>query len=362
MNKKIDYSVDKSNLRQVILNFPAQLKWAVSNWRKFRLSKIFSNVILCGMGGSALPMEFVVNYLNNNPGIKLKNIPFFVHRNYELPATTTKNSLLIFCSYSGNTEETIGAYTKAIKAGLNGAVITSGGNLEKLAIKNNTALIKIPSPSIPPRYATGYIIGFLLSLLADNKIIKDVSKELVKTSEYLKRILSDGKMEKQGIELAKKLKNKIPLIYSSVNYKIAAKVWKIKLNENSKVPAFWNYIPELNHNELVGFSKPNTHRFFVLILRDNKDNKSILKIMDITAGLLKKQNIPFEFIEMTGNNFFDKVFSIMLLGDWISYYLALQQRVDPWAVDVINEFKKQLKKRINIHRNVYIHLTHLCLS
>lgn len=344
MDEKIDYSVDKSNLRQVILNSPNQIRWTIDNWKKVYLNEAFSNVILCGMGGSAWPMEFVINYLSNSPGIKLKNIPFFVHRNYRLPAAAVKDSLLIFSSHSGDTEETLTAYGEAIKSGLNGIVITSGGILEKLAIKNNTPLIKIPEPSIPPRYVTGYIVGFLLKLLANNGIIKDVSRELIKTSEYLEKIISSGKLERQGIELAKKLKNKIPLIYSSVNYKIAAKVWKIKFNENSKVPAFWNYIPELNHNELVGFSKANVRRFFVLILKDNKDNKSILKVMDITAGLLKKRNMLFEFIEMTGDNFFDKMFSAMLLGDWISYYLAIEQRIDPCAVEIISEFKKQLKE------------------
>lgn len=345
MDEKIDYSVDKSNLRQVILNSPRQLKWVLNNWKELNLGRIFSNVIVCGMGGSAWPMEFVINYLSNNPDIKLKDIPFFVHRNYGLPVTAAKDSFLIFSSYSGDTEETLTAYAETVKSGLNGVVITSGGNLEKLAIKNNTPLIKIPGPSIPSRYATGYIVGFLLKLLSDNEIIKDVSRELVKTSEYLERILSDGKLEKQGIKLAKKFKNKIPLICSSVNYKIAAKVWKIKFNENSKIHAFWNYIPELNHNELAGFSKPNAHRFFVLILRDNKDNKSILKVTNITAGLLREQGIPFEFIEMTGNNFFDKVFSAVLLGDWVSYYLALKQKIDPWAVNIINEYKKQLKEQ-----------------
>lgn len=326
------------------MDSPGQLKWVVAHWQKLNLKRNFSNVILCGMGGSALPMELAISYLINNPHIKLKNVPFLVHRNYGLPSAANKNTLLIFSSYSGNTEETLSAYKEAIKSGLNGVAITSGGDLERRALKNNTPLIKIPDPSMPPRYATGYIVSFLLNLLADNKIIKDVSRELLKTSEYLEKTLKNGKSERQGIALAKKLENKIPLIYSSVNYKIAAKIWKIKLNENSKIQAFWNYFPELNHNELVGFSKGNIHPFFVLLLRDNKYDKAILKVIDITARLLEKRKIPLEFIELTGYNFFEKVFSNLLLCDWVSYYLAVKQGIDPFAVDIIDDFKKQRGK------------------
>ncbi|MFH1048239.1 MAG: bifunctional phosphoglucose/phosphomannose isomerase [Patescibacteria group bacterium] len=342
--RKIDYSIDKSNLRRIIINSPNQLSWAISNWKLMIFKRKFSNVILCGMGGSAWPMEFVINYLTTNSSMRLSKIPIIIHRNYGLPDEAGKDSLMIFSSYSGNTEETIEAYRAAIKAGIKGVIITSGGKLESLAIQNRTPVLKIPEKNIPPRYSTGYMVVFLLKLLADAKIIKNASREISRTSEYLKNILANGKMEHQGHELAKKIGNKIVLIYSSVNYRIAAKVWKIKINENSKMPAFWNYMPEFNHNEMVGFTHANPKHFFVLILKDTEDNKDILKVLDISKMLLSRRGFFPEVINMTGDNFFSKVFSATLLCDWVSYYLALRNGIDPSPVPIVDEFKKDLKK------------------
>lgn len=342
--EKADYSIDKSNLRQVILNSPNQLRWAVNNWKQISFKKKFSNVILCGMGGSAWPIEFVVNYLTTNPSARLSNAPVIIHRNYGLPDEADKNSLMIFSSYSGNTDETIKAYEAAFKAGIKGVVMTSGGKLEKLAARNRTKVIRIPEKNIPPRYSTGYMVGFLAKLLADAKIMKDASGDIIKTSKYLKKILADGKLEKRGYELAKKIGGRTTIIYASVNYRIAAKVWKIKINENAKVPAFWNHIPEFNHNEMVGFTRANPKQFFAIMLKNKKDDKEILKVMDITEKLLTSRGFLLEEVEMRGNNFFSKIFSTTLLCDWVSYYLALGNGIDPAPVSLVDEFKKELKK------------------
>lgn len=343
--KKIDYSVDKSSLRQIIINSPNQLSWAISNWKPMVFKKKFSNVILCGMGGSAWPIEFVINYLTTNPSMRLRKIPIIIHRNYGLPDEADSNSLMIFSSYSGNTEETIEAYKAAFKKGINGVVITSGGELGKIALENKTPVLEIPEKNIPPRYSTGYMVGFLLKLLADAKIIKNASREIFRTSEYLKNILANGKIEHRGHELAKKIGKRISLIYSSVNYRIAAKVWKIKINENAKMPAFWNHFPEFNHNEMVGFTLGEPKLFFVIILENGEDDEEIIKVIGITKKLLASRGFEIETIEMKGDNFFSKVFSTTLLCDWVSYYLALNEGVDPSPVQIADEFKKELKKQ-----------------
>lgn len=351
--QKIDYSVDKSNLRQIILNSPNQLSWAIDNWKPIIFKKKFANVILCGMGGSAWPIEFVVNYLTTNPKMRLNNTPIIIHRNYGLPDEINKNSLMIFSSYSGNTEETIETYKAALKAGVKGVVMTSGGELEKLAIKNRTKILKIPEKNIPPRYSTGYMVGFLSKLLEDAKIMKDASRDIIKTSEYLEKILADGKLEERGRELAKKINGKIPIIYASVNYRIAAKVWKIKINENAKIPAFWNHIPEFNHNEMVGFTLADPKQFLIIVLRNKEDNKEILKVMDITEKILVNRGFLLEDIEMKGSNFFSKIFSTTLLCDWCSYYLAILGGIDPAPVEMVNEFKEELIKIKNNNENSY---------
>ncbi len=345
--EKIDYSIDKSNFRQTILDSPNHLKEAIKNWKPIKFKKKFSNVILCGMGGSAWPMEFVINYFTTVPSARLRKIPFIIHRNYGLPDEADKDSLMIFCSFSGNTEETIAAYKTAFKDGIKGVIITSGGLIEELANKNGTIVLKVPKKNIPfgcARCATGYMVGYLLKLLADARIIKDDSPEIMATSEFLNKVIAKKKLEKRGYELAKKIGNRIVLIYASVNYRIAAKVWKIKINENAKMPAFWNHLPEFNHNEMVGFSRTNSDQFFVIMLENKKDDKEILKVTDISKRLLVKRNIFLESVQMEGNNFFSNVFYATLLGDWVSYYLALQNGIDPTPVEMVDEFKKELKK------------------
>ncbi len=347
--EKIDYSADKSNLHQTIIDSPNQLSSAINNWKPMKFKKKFSNVILCGMGGSAWPMEFVINYCTTEPSARLMKIPFIIHRNYGLPDEADKNSLMIFCSFSGNTEETIAAYEMAYKKGIKGVVITSGGLIEELAIKNGTILLKVPKNNIPrgcSRCTSGYLVGFLLKLLANAKIIKDDSSEILATSAFLNKIIKEGKMEERGYEMAKRIGNRIVLIYASVNYRIAAKVWKIKINENAKMPAFWNHLPEFNHNEMVGFTRTNLDQFFVVTLEDKKDSAKILQVMDISKKLLTKRNIKVESVEMAGDNFFSKVFYATLLSDWVSYYLSIVNGIDPSPVAIVDEFKEELKNKI----------------
>lgn len=206
--EKIDYSIDKSNLRQVILDSPDQLSWAISNWKPIKFKKKFSNVILCGMGGSAWPIEFVINYLTTNPAMRIGKIPIIIHRNYGLPDEADKNSLMIFSSYSGNTEETIEAYKSAFKKGIKGVVMTSGGELEKIAIKNKTPVLSIPEKNIPPRFSTGYMVGFLSKLLGDAKIMKDASADILKQESILEKCLRMMVWRKWGKNWLERLERK----------------------------------------------------------------------------------------------------------------------------------------------------------
>ncbi len=155
--------------------------------------------------------------------------------------------------------------------------------------------------------------------------------------------------EKKGQELAKKLKSKIPVIYASNIFKSLAQVWKIKFNENSKIPALCNYFPELNHNEMVGFTDLSIFQspisnFHLLILRDEKDHPRNLKRMDLTSKILENKGIGTTFIDLEKGGTFYKIFSNLLLGDWASYYLALGYETDPTPVKMVEEFKKQMEE------------------
>ena len=319
-------------MRETILDFPKQFKKGIERAKDIRVEGRFENIIICGMGGSALPADLLVIFVND---LKL---PFYIHRSYNLPPQAAKESLIICISFSGNTEETISAFKEAQERKLKAVAITTGGELAKLAQKYNMPLVSLPSVKIQPQWAIGYLFGALEKVLSNSGVIKDSSGEILKMAENLKPL----GLEAQGKSLAKKLVGKIPLVYAPNKFKSLARIWKIKFNENSKTMAFWNYFPEVIHNEIVGYS--NLKNFHVIILRDSDDHPKILKAMELTAVLLKKKGIEVDFVEIEGKSILEKLFNNLILSDWVSYYLAKEYKIDPAPVEIVEEFKKKLKE------------------
>lgn len=320
-------------MRETIINFPKQFKKGFEAAEDIKIKGKFNKVLVCGMGGSAWPANILLACLPN-----LKT-PLFIHRNYGLPEQADKKTLLIIASYSGNTEEPVSAFEEAVKRGLKIAVITKGGKLKDLAEKNKIPLVLLPDENIQPRSASGYLVSAMLKILSNSKIIKDKTEEVLETADNLKPLI----FEEEAKQLALKLKNKIPIIYSSDNLKALARIWKIKFNENSKTMAFWNYFPELNHNEMSGLEKLNGN-FHILILRDKNIHQRILKRMSLFSELAKEKGIPNDFLEISGKNIFEKIFSNLILSDWISYYLAKEYGFDPESIKLVEEFKKSLEE------------------
>lgn len=212
--------------------------------------------------------------------------------------------------------------------------------MEKLGSENNLPIVKIPS-GIQPRSAIGYMFSALAEILARQNIVPDASAELQSIIPLLEE--AGATLEKNGKELAKKLAGKIPIVYSSCEFKTVAQIWKIKFNENAKIPAFYNYFPELNHNEMAGFSNlAKGNPFHFIILKDANDHPRTQRRMELFAALLAKKGAPTDFVAMQGDSRLLKTFWTLLLGDWTSYYLALEQGIDPSPVDMVEEFKKLL--------------------
>ncbi len=336
---KVVNPIDKFNMRDAILDFPKQFSAGIRSAEDIYLKPGAlpkpENIIICGMGGSALPGDILVN---------LQPLDVFVHKDYGLPIQAGNESLIICISYSGNTQETLSAFSEAINKKLPLITITTGGKLEKLAQKYNIPLVKIPPPFIPPRLAIGYQFSALIKILNNHNFLNDkIIEEILELSIKLK----PEKWENQGKEIAKKIFKKIPIIYTSKYFQEVGLIWKNSLNETAKIMAITNYFPELNHNEIVGFWKINetqikNEKLFVLILRDRGDNPQTLKQMEITKGLIKKEGVEIEFIDIEGKNTLEKIFSAIILGYFTSYWLALEYGVDPTLVKTIEEFKKRL--------------------
>jgi len=333
-------------MREQIINFPKQFKEGLELSKSINIKGDFDSVVVSGMGGSAWPAELLFAWLQ-------PEFHWQVNRGYALPSQTNKNTLTIFCSYSGNTEECLSAYNEALEKGLTICAVTSGGKLEELCQKNNNFYIKVPEIKAGkwpvPRMATGYIFSALYSILVSTGLVKDQNQEIIKIAENL----NPAELEEQGKQLAEKLKNKIPLIYSSYKLKSLSYIWKIKFNENSKIPAFAHCIPEMNHNEMEGFSIEDLNKNFYIILLDDDSDTRISKRMNLTAQILKERNISVEIIKLKKENIpsttrvqgsLETIFSYALLADWISYYLALNYGVNPFNIDIIEDFKERMRK------------------
>ncbi len=308
--------------------------------RSARYEKLgFENVVAAGMGGSALACDFANAFLEGKPRI-------VVHRDYGLPDSISKKTLFFALSYSGNTEETLSATRAAILRGAKIVCVTSGGELERIALRKKLALVKLP-PGIQPRCATGYFFSAILSILHDADFTRDYSRDLTALTKKLEKRRAES--EKQGAELAAKLRDAIPLVYSSSEWWSVARAWKIKFNENAKIPSFYAVLPELNHNEVAGFSENRGRRalanFHAVFLRDAASYARVLKRFLVTRELLRELGVDSSVVEMTGANALEKMFSTVWLGDFAAFNLALVRGVDPEQVAIVEDLKKKLKSR-----------------
>lgn len=343
METKIE-KIDRSNMRQIILDFPKQFPAGIQAVKGIRLGKKFlkpfpENLIICGMGGSGVQGDILVTFQPLN---------IFTHKDYYLPPQAQKKSLVICISYSGNTEETISCFREAIKRKLPLISITTGGKLGDLSEKYNVPLVKIPPPYIPPRLALGYQFGALVKILSQLKL---TSKKLVQETLNLSITLQPKKSELKAKNLAKKIFKKIPLIYTPANFQEIGLIWKNNLNETAKILAFWNYFPELNHNEIMGFWKIKEkqisgEKFYVIILHELEKNQTqFLKQIKITKELIEKEGLEVELIKIEGKSKLEKIFSTLLFGYWLSYHLAIFYKVDPTPIPKITEFKARLLQK-----------------
>ena len=337
-------SVDRSNLRQVILETPGQLEVGLVLAKNVKVEGMFENVTISGMGGSALPANLLRTYCNSlfktHPNYKPFEI--YINRYYSLPPECHGSYTLNFISsYSGNTEEAISSLEEARSAGLKFVGFSSGGKVEELCKQYGAPHVKlpIPSPDFQPRMGTGYFFASMLQLLVNQGLIPNTTRELLAVADKLNQHMSEH--EEIGKELASKIKGKTPVIYSSPKYKPVAMIWKIKINENAKTPAFWNFFPELNHNEMVGFTN-SQGKFFAIMLKDPQDDPRNLKRYEATQKLLLEKGVESEVIEMHGADVFSKMFSSLNLADWTSYYLALEYGQDPTPIDMVEDLKKTL--------------------
>ena len=286
-------------------------------------------VAIAGMGGSGIGGEILKSYFHDS------KFPVFTTKDYNLPKFLDDKTLLFIVSYSGNTEETLEAYKQAADRNLKTVVLAHGGKLEKEAF-GNSPFIKIPE-TIQPRMSYCYQFFSMLGVLENSGLVGK-QKDLV---EALEEKMKSMDFEQKAKEISKNIENKIPIIYSSERLKAAAYKWKININENAKTMAFCNVFPEQNHNEINGLINPKAE-FVLVFLKDPEDHTMIRKRMEAVKKIASVHGVKSVDVNVTGGNLLEKLITTIYLGDWTSYFLALEYRADPTPVPLIEDFKKML--------------------
>lgn len=318
-------------MREAIIDFPKQLEFEpiIGNAERWKKSDRF---IVAGMGGSHLAADLLKMW---KPELNL-----IVHSNYGLPRMPPKELSeysLIASSYSGNTEECLDSYDAATDTSMSVAAVAIGAELLARAKKDGVTFVQIPDTGIQPRMATGFSFRALLKLMGEETALGETSA----LAEKIKPL----ETEKQGKELAERLRGKVPVIYSSQENWPLAYNWKAKFNETGKIPAFYNVLPELNHNEINGFdASDGTHelceRFAFIFLKDTADHPRTKIRAKVLEKMYAQRDLQVISVDISRESVFEKMFSALILADWAALYTAQTYGVDPEPVPMVEEFKK----------------------
>lgn len=336
---KYIHSKDKSDAlgvanaqwQQLVQRF--EVSWAASN---------VENVVVAGMGGSALAASFVTSW----PKVR---VPFEVVRGYDIPQYVSEKTLFIASSYSGNTEETLSTLKQAEVAKAQIVVISAGGALADIADKKDYPFYRLSS-DFQPRMAVFYNFAALIQLLVDAQLVDaSVIDELKKASKFVadesKNWSADiATTNNQAKQIALEMVGKSPVIYGGVLAPATYK-WKINFNENSKNIAWCNQFPEFNHNEFLGWtSHPVDKPYAPVFLQSSFDNQQVTKRFEISARLLSGKMPTPLIIESKGSTFLEQLLYVVTLGDFVSLYTAILNNLDPTPVELIEKLKVELAK------------------
>lgn len=323
-------------MKQFIEGFAAQMREAsaIADAAQVtpRLTDVH-NITVAGLGGSAFGAEIVKNYVAT-----FCAVPVTICREYTIPAYVGKNTLFLACSYSGNTEETLSAYDQAMAQGAEVVCITSGGKLAENAKANGNNLITIPG-GYPPRAAAGFAVLQQLQVLLAYGLIPEYRADIAAAQAVI-----DGFADHDAaLALAKGLRQHYPILYTSGELESVAIRWRQQIEENSKQLCSYHIIPEMNHNELVGWTHPSEiiGKFAVVFIRGAMHQRVKYRF-DLNKQVVERYTSSTFDIEAKGDGHLAQIFYLLHFGDWVSYYLALENDVDPTPVAVIDFLKNAL--------------------
>jgi glucose/mannose-6-phosphate isomerase len=332
-----------STTKKYIESFTRQLSDALKIGQALDLVRPGSdirNIVITGMGGSGIGANLVESLTFGRVPI-----PITVCKSYNIPQFVSPHTLFIACSYSGNTEETIATLNKALLKRAHVIAISSGGKLLDIAKEYNLFYIQIPAGSDSPRAMLAFnMIALLYALYHTNLIGAAFIKETENAIEYLNR--GEKGIQSEAELIAKKLKGKLPVIYCDNRLHAMALRFQQQLNENAKQMAHVNTFPEMNHNELVGWRFPENLMplMQVIYMYSDHDHERVEKRMEICRDIFEKKSNPIIDMIGEGASLLEQYYYLIHLTDWVSYFLAKENGVEPDPIEPIIYLKTELEK------------------
>lgn len=329
-----------TRMDELIAGFTQQLKRAVEIGESAKLKKNkvpFRNILLSGLGGSGIGGTIISNILKDD-----LSVPVVINKEYNIPEFVNENTLAIISSYSGNTEETLSAMLQCIKKGAHIVCITSGGLVKDYAELHKLDYVLIDG-GMPPRACIGLSFVQILYILHYYGQIEGGFK--VNLSKAIERLESEEEdIRKIARSLAGKLHGKIPVIYADAKFEGVAIRFRQQINENSKMLCWHNVLPEMNHNELVGWTQAN-QLISVIFLRNNNDFERNQERMEFTKDVVKPFAADVLELYSKGDTDIERSLYLIHVCDWISYYMAELNEVDAIEINVINKLKNKLAEK-----------------
>ncbi|OWY19607.1 bifunctional phosphoglucose/phosphomannose isomerase [Sphingobacteriales bacterium UPWRP_1] len=326
-------------MEQLIADFGQQLSNALEIGKNATLTDHaapIQNILVTGLGGSGMGADVVIDLCADQ-----LPVPMLVNKNYQLPAFVNHHTLVIASSYSGNTEETTNALQIAIERGAKIVCITTGGVMKQIARENGLDLIQLPSGR-PPRASLGFSFIQQFFILHHFGFITNDFIEQTEAAIALLNAEQDA-IKTQAAAWAKTLAHQMPIIYAPDGYGSVAIRWRQQINENGKQLCWHHVIPEMNHNELVGWRTKDNNQAPVF-LRASDVYERINYRIDINKTIVGQYTDSIYELTAKGNTKTERLLYLIHFGDWLSWYLAQERHMDATEVKVIDYLKGELAK------------------
>ncbi len=344
MDSALIAQIDSHNLRSRLKQFPSQCTKAWEMGLGFSLPSDYTKVeriVVLGMGGSAIAGDLLSDFLHRVDGPSIE-----VFRDYGLPGNLNENTLIIASSYSGNTDETLSGFRTALGQSCKVVAITSGGIMAREATEARIPLFLIDYFG-EPRSALGFSFMLPLAILTQLQLIDDIGSDILETTILLDSIIKNeiGLTVPTAINPAKQLAislhERFPIFYAGDYFRGVARRWKTQFNENSKVWSYWEAIPEVHHNAVMGYQIPKAIKNLatIVMLKPRFLTAAMGRRYSITEQLLSKHGVDYQIVDGKGESVLADILATTLLGDYTSFYLAILQGVNPVETDAIDFIK-----------------------